>query len=96
MRRQGKRPRSSGLFIRRFWVRIPGGRTTLKFGTHVRIDGDPKMSMQLVTSTELDATRTPSLHAAMGVVNSIPTVCTTPPGFRTALDLPIWAGASVR
>ena len=64
--------------------------------THVRIDGDPTMSMELVTTTELDAKRTPSLHAAMGVVNSIPTVCAAPPGVRTALDLPIWAGASVR
>jgi 2,4-diaminopentanoate dehydrogenase len=63
--------------------------------TLFRIDGDPTMTSELVVETQFDSRRSPSLLAAMGVVNAIPAVCAAAPGVRTALDLPLWAGALV-
>lgn len=61
----------------------------------LRIDGDPTFESEVVTHTDTDSRRTASLHAAMGVVNAIPTVCDAPPGVCTFLDLPAWGGAVV-
>ena len=68
----------------------PAGDKTL-----FRMDGDPTMAAELVVETSFDSQRSPSLLAAMGAVNAIPSVCAAPPGVRTALDLPLWAGPLV-
>lgn len=61
----------------------------------VEIKGDPELKLRLDASTEFDSKRNVSITVATNVVNSIPGLCDSSPGVKSALDLPICVGGMV-
>jgi 4-hydroxy-tetrahydrodipicolinate reductase len=58
----------------------------------MHIEGDPTFDCEVLARTQKDAKRPTSITVAMAPLNAIPTVCDSPPGVMSVLDLPTWGG----